>query len=387
MEALLKNLWSIGKVLLPAWLFLAISQAGYSIKEVDCNLRIFGSLKIDVCGEPQQKEFILLIDIGRVNPQDSLFGFNYEIIYEPTKVQMTDALYVNTLSEGFEIKAVSFNSKESKIIGYAATMGNFPVFGEKPLIAFLGKWISNCPDTATFKLNFIEFTEEFKINIRNYNDAILIGEVSPLESRNIKTNFSQNILKKKDNDTNFKVQMDFTIPRKSRIENFAMNFVTETSKIIFDSITTLSNDIELLFFERNNEIQKAHFKVINDDGLKQSIGIFGRIIFTSSTFTETITTKFEFDNECKCVNLVGNDTLRIEYEIEPTIVDFEKNEFNIDLSKFEQIKVYDIMGNMVLQLGDDLTKTEIRNLPYGVYFMIYTDTNKNVVKKEIYLNY
>ncbi len=387
MEALLKNLWSIGKVLLPAWLFLAISQAGYSIKEVDCNLRIFGSLKIDVCGEPQQKEFILLIDIGRVNPQDSLFGFNYEIIYEPTKVQMTDALYVNTLSEGFELKAVSFNSKESKIIGYAATMGNFPVFGEKPLIAFLGKWISNCPDTATFKLNFIEFTEEFKINIRNYNDAILIGEVSPLESRNIKTNFSQNILKKKDNDTNFKVQMDFTIPRKSRIENFAMNFVTETSKIIFDSITTLSNDIELLFFERNNEIQKAHFKVINDDGLKQSIGIFGRIIFTSSTFTETITTKFEFDNECKCVNLVGNDTLRIEYEIEPTIVDFEKNEFNIDLSKFEQIKVYDIMGNMVLQLGDDLTKTEIRNLPYGVYFMIYTDTNKNVVKKEIYLNY
>ncbi len=387
MEALLKNLWSIGKVLLPAWLFLAISQAGYSIKEVDCNLRIFGSLKIDVCGEPQQKEFILLIDIGRVNPQDSLFGFNYEIIYEPTKVQMTDALYVNTLSEGFELKAVSFNSKESKIIGYAATMGNFPVFGEKPLIAFLGKWISNCPDTATFKLNFIEFTEEFKINIRNYNDAILIGEVSPLESRNIKTNFSQNILKKKDNDTNFKVQMDFTIPRKSRIENFAMNFVTETSKIIFDSITTLSNDIELLFFERNNEIQKAHFKVINDDGLKQSIGIFGRIIFTSSTFTETITTKFEFDNECKCVHLVGNDTLRIEYEIEPTIVDFEKNEFNIDLSKFEQIKVYDIMGNMVLQLGDDLTKTEITNLPYGVYFMIYTDTNKNVVKKEIYLNY
>lgn len=128
--------------------------------------KIYPYSKVDLCDKdkPGGREVLLLIDIGSIKPIDSLYGFDYDISYNPEKIKFIQPIYIGTLSEAFEAHDMSIDAQKGLVRGFATTMifSNPPVSGNKPLIGFLVESKSDCADTSIVKLTSIEFTEEFK---------------------------------------------------------------------------------------------------------------------------------------------------------------------------------------------------------------------------------
>lgn len=379
-----KNLLLVGKIALLAWLTVAVSQAGISQRKIDCVLSIYGSLKIDVCGNDNQKEFVLVLDIGKVNSQDSLFGFNFEIGYEPEKVSITEPLYINTLSEYLDAKAVTIDSKNGKITGYAVTMGLIPVYGQKPLMAFLGKWLANCPDSAVFSTSYIEFTEEFKGIVENYRPAVLYAEVSPKPERVFTCQFGNDSIVDK---SNFFVDINLRIPANSKLKNFEIELNKNDANIIFDSVYSVTNDIEILLFEETENGYKIHCNIINDNGNNQILKVFGRIDTTN--VADTIYVKPVFDEECKCISGSLADKMLIKYSNIGYVFENNESKENFNIDEIAAVYLVDFLGK-VTKLEKEVLKngTNILNdKPDGVYFMIINTNKKAYYKKMIKMNY
>ena len=88
---------------------------------------------------------------------------------------MHSGLYLNTLSEFFDFRQVGF-LRSGKIIGVVAANFSSPqVTGDLPLIAFLGDYLTSCRDSAEVKIDYLEFTDEFKRSV-SYQSGYVIAE-------------------------------------------------------------------------------------------------------------------------------------------------------------------------------------------------------------------
>lgn len=380
-----KNLLSVGKIAFLAWLTFAVSQAGLSQRKIDCALSIYGSLKIDVCGNENQKEFVLVMDVGRVNPEDSLFGFNFEINYEPEKVAITNLLYINTLSEYLSDKQITSDSINGKIRGYAITMGFTPVYGQKPLIAFLGKWLLPCPDSASFSVSYIEFTDEFKGVVENYKPAILYGEIAPKPERIFSTEFAVDSIV---NEPNFSFDMNLKIPVNSRLKNFELDLNRNNKNITLDSVYSVTNGIEVLLLETTGNGYKIHCNVINDNGSNQALKVFGKIDGTD--ILDTLRVEPVFDEECKCIVGSSTDKVLIKYtKIGYVFENKDKNEENINIDDVVSVYLIDLLGRVTRLEKDVLRKMEdlLSEESNGAYFIVIRTNKKVYYKKMIKINY
>lgn len=379
-----KNLLSVGKIAFLAWLTFAVSQAGLSQRKIDCALSIYGSLKIDVCGNENQKEFVLVMDIGKVNPEDSLFGFNFEINYEPEKVNITDPLYINTLSEYLSDKQITVDSKNGKVRGYAVTMGFIPVYGQKPLIALLGKWLTPCPDSANFSISYIEFTEEFKGVVENYKPVMLYGEIIPKPDRIFNTQFAVDSIV---NEPNFSFYINLKIPANSRLKNFELNLNRADRNITLDSVYSVTNGVEVLLLETTENGYKIHCNVINDNGSNQVLKVFGRI--DGADVVDTLYVEPLFDKQCKCV--VGSSTDKVLIKYTKIGYVFENKDKNEDINIDDIVAIYliDLLGKATKLERDVLRNMEnlLNEESNGIYFMVIHTNKKVYYKKMIKMNY
>ncbi|MCX7909249.1 MAG: T9SS type A sorting domain-containing protein [Ignavibacteria bacterium] len=370
------------------------SQTGISQRKANCELSIYGSLKIDVCGNENQRRFILVMSIGNVLRSDSLFGFNFQISYSKDKVKITDALYINTLAEFFDTKAVSINSKEGKITGYAILMGMHPVYGNRPLIAFNGLWISECPDTAIFSVDFIEFTDEFKINIDSLKPTMLYGEVLYSKDKVFELKANKDTISSKDSSVFFDINVK--VPKNSRLNEFRINVISDFDAIKIDSVRSLGNDIEFSKYQLMGidkiDTFKTFFNVKYDSGKTNVV----RFYITNNKPNEFVKIIFEpeYDKNCKCVYENTNDTLLTFYEKIINNFKEENNFFEIDLVNNVNIIIYDMIGRIVKELdfgqgfyGYEELESAFKNLPKGIYYVVLFNKNKRFNKREIYVNY
>jgi len=382
----LRSLYTLSKVAIFVWLAFLASQTGMSQRKANCELSIYGSLKIDVCGNANQKQFILVMSIGKVLRSDSLYGFNYQISYDTGKVKFTDALYLNTLSEFFEMKSATFNAKEGKINGYAITLGMEPVYGDRPLIAFNGFWKTDCPDSAVFRIDYIEFTDEFKIVIDTLKSVTLYGDVFYSKDRILEVSTKRDTIEIQNPEAI--LDMEIKIPKQSRLENVVLNVYYPFEKMSIDSATLLDGNLELLFIEKNNGNVKVHLANKDDNGVVNSIRFYSTI--SSVNEYHKITFVPEFENYCKCVSGYSSDSLLVIYHKQIYKIE-EENNLN-DIDGIYYVYIFDLLGNLVKMeelsgnrydfLGDKLKK-----LPNGTYFLVKCNEKLEVIERKIYVNY
>ncbi len=381
-QILLKNWSSLSRFVLLVWLAIMASQASYTQRHSNCELSIYGSLKIDVCGNENQKRFILVMSIGNVMRNDSLFGFNFQLSYDNNKVKFTDALYLNTLSEYFDNKNVFINSKEGKVIGYAITMSMEPIYGNRPLLALNGLWIGQCPDTCTFTVDYIEFTDECKIIIDTLKPAKLIGETFYSRDRFFEISVLPDTLKFENNKG--VVELNVRIPKNSRLTNYSIISAFDPDIISFDSITSFGNNIVIEDYSYNNNLVRLFCKNLNDIGDTQKIRFYLNIK-TENHFT-TINFNPEYDSTCKCLSGYKTDSVSVIHIKEPSFVTEEKKYIDID-----KCYVYDVMGKLVknidIQSSYSGLENEMLSLNRGIYYVIYRDKFSKIIERKIYVNY
>lgn len=152
--------------------------------------------KIDLCDDINKHEVLVLLTIGKITKADSLFGYNFEIKYDPSKIKFNFVSTFGTLSEFFEIKQFTISVADSAIYGTAGHLNPFlePVEGDLPLLAIQGEWLGDCDDTSEVTLSYIAFTEEFKKNMAEPQQATVEAIIADKPDRKLSALFSDNQL-------------------------------------------------------------------------------------------------------------------------------------------------------------------------------------------------
>lgn len=157
-------------------------------KSKSYNLELLDLNPIDLCGKEYEREVTIAPYMGQIVKSDSMYGFEISIQYDPEVVQMNQKLFNNTISQFFEYKDVTFDSERGEIVmdGLLTTKVNAPpVAGDMPLVAFSGKFIGQCEETANFKVNYFYPIDGFKGKIDTIKSISVKGKIVDKPTRSI----------------------------------------------------------------------------------------------------------------------------------------------------------------------------------------------------------
>lgn len=351
------------------------------------------NINYDYCGDKDfHKEVLFTIEMGSFSRADSLYGFEYSIYFNPTKIRMRSALTQNTIAGTMSLTQNSFDSENGEIYGFAGKVQGQPYTGNLPLIAFVGEFISECNDTAFFELNYLAFTEEFKVNITDTNNLTIISKILAKEDRiiNIKSDTEKVITEK---DSISLIEFSFDYYKDSRLTAIKLNYEFENDSLFLEEILLVSESNELSNIDyKNKTIELDVNDVFSEDKL---------IFKIKSIAFDTSETKFNLylseTNNCSCVtqlseskatinNLQGDPINNVEItEKDFTISVSNSRLFISSLRIIEKLSIYDLNSQLIsINEINDFQKELNLNLPNGFYFLkIEFEDSKFIMKKII----
>ena len=397
-----RNLFTISNLLLLLWLAsLGVSQPAEAQDSITA--KVESRRVVDICGK-KNDQVVVVINLGKIVRQDSLFGCNFQLSYDSTKLKFHSALYLNTLAEFFDFKQVGF-FKSGKIIGAVATLGMSPIFGDRPLIGFLGNYTGECADSIEIKIDYLEFTFEFK-KIVGYQNGLVEGIVADFPNRSItlKTNSDSTIIDSL--NTNCRIGLIAETGNDSTVQ------ILE-SKLLFRNFNNytltdiVSKDTNLVKIEKNR---------IADDSADITFFVNGRINKQEiaeiaiaekrkgEEVAEISIVPYKTD-DCSCISryLATNHYVRSERkqddttgtgypdEIGQEIVErFNSGTYEWEIESRDDIEitVYDMLGNVIFvrKSISGISRISLDRFSNGVYFGIIKTKEQRILKKILIKN-
>jgi hypothetical protein len=214
---------------------------------------------------------LFTIDIGAIKREDSLFGFNFEVSYDETKLRFDRGIFLNTLSEAFDdlTRDVTLGFEPGTIRGYGVHLNIAlpPVFGDKPLVAFLCEFLPDTPDTTSLYINYLEFTEEFKKDVVGYEPIFLQVEYLDKPDRFFNLSFDTTELIFDETDTD-KIMLQVSAGAPTRIYDLSMDIVTDDDGFAIEEISAKSDNIiinEVINIQRGVKISASFLNKISEE--------------------------------------------------------------------------------------------------------------------------
>lgn len=350
---------------------------------------------VDACDSLAKTRLVLKVNIGEIKKADSLYGFDIELKYDPTKIKFTNYLVGNTLSEFFEEKSFSLGLEGDKVKGYATTF-NFnvpPAYNDSILIAFSAEWIGGtCKDSSWVQITALNFTDEFK---KKLNDTLGGGYVynEPIEKPErivtIIPDSSKFILQPKETEIDYKLNVK--LPDYNFVNKLKLYFNGQDTVSIFD---VKSNDNVNIDKFSNSEIELS---------LNERVTNFVLDIKAAYVLNDTITdysyglNKVEY-NDCSCIFNYKTAPIKITKDSSfVSVKDGDQNIVNqdgvISINNFDQkinkISIYNLLGSKIYEENVQ-NKTEIKifinEFKENIYF-IRIEKNDKIENKKFYKCY
>lgn len=349
--------------------------------------KVIAKRTINLCKNDNNR-FTIGINIGEVQTTDSLFGFDIELKYDPTKIRFINALTGNTLSEIFEEKNFSYGYEENLVKGYATTMkfNIIPPSGSKDLIAFFAEWIGDmyCPDSSLIEINRLEFTDEFQKKVTEYVPAYVYTVNEPDKTDKLIFSFDKSNYIIPSGVSELKIYVDVTKPMSSKINTFKV--LLNNSKVIkLREVKSLDNHSIINEYDENHftfdftySNTNTNLELTYDYLLKDTISSYSYLI-----------NKIEYA-ECNCIYdyvasgiLISKDSVFASVQEEYAInYNCSNNTFTISDDRIKEIKFVDILGR---NLGSYNVTTpliiNLDNISTNVIFAIIKANNNYEIKK------
>lgn len=403
-----RNLFIISSVFALLWLtLLCVSQ------EAKAQDRITASVEsrrlIDVCGQTKD-QVVVVLNLGNISRSDSLFGCNFKLNYDSTKLRFHSALYLNTLAEFFEFKQVGFFSNGS-IVGAVANLSMNPVSGNRPLIGFLGDYLSKCPDSVEVSIDYIEFTDEFKKAVDNQNGYVQ-AEVADKPDRYFKLYIAEadtTVIDSLSSEVSLAIRVEQGIEEDitsmemlmvlKDFNNFDIKNIEPADKSILDieSIENRDDSVLIKFFVNGKlngkeiaivEIaEKREGKEIAEIQIKPLVvnnhcACFSRLLSDEH---------FIVSQDRKDADTTDTTTVVVnDYMIDELVEEFydaASNEWVVNIgNEGYAVSVYDLKGSEVLFMHGSVgvSRISLDRFSTGVYYGIIRVSNK-IVKKKIFI--
>ncbi len=375
-------------------LFITTYTQNINAKE---NKKIISVIEIDsplLCGTEDDKNFVIAIDMGEVFREDSVYGFNFELRYDSTKIKITDYLVVGTLAENCSYKGCSFLN--DTIRGYAANMDMTRLSGKKPLFAFKGKALTECSDSALIILEYVEFTEEFIHKNLEYQNLNLKIEKKLHPENRIEIKIPDDTLNLNEESNNiYNYTIPFEIYSSTAVKKLHILISGDNANSIFllkDSIYSFgkaellnTNDSLFLNITFDNQVYYKKFDI--------NIALdISKLITEDKDYFKEYNLSIIKDN-CKCIDTYISDKFAINYQKkEDSTYVFESNTDKNDtyvvsekmylnnLSGFKDLIIYNSIGQIVSKLNiENLNYVDLSNkIKDGIYFGILINPEKSI---------
>ena len=368
---------------------------------VPVTLKVHGG-DVHLCELENDRDFIISLSIGQVLSTDDLYGYSLYINFDPSVVRMTGGLKLNTLSEHLsefstkiyggtlEIHAVDFINK---------------TYGDKPLIAFQGEYISDCAGTFTIEIEALEPVDDYKHEVDVSNAQIDVYAV--IEDTTDTKFFATTI----DSDSLIMQAVDYTDSFVITAEAYELAKIDKAQFVI-----SLSDQEFSEFFVIDKIVEKNNVLVTEYLSSDQSCTITANISdeFNSGEIFEVFISKKDSVNaqanltieskiitECSCITKIIDDSIALRaYKDTTTGVNVEiitdsqiksyyssgEDVFVIDLKglKSNKIEIFSMLGYIIKNTNSEILSDEIRMdascISNGVYFGRISLLNGDVKK-------
>lgn len=393
------NLFIISSII--ALLWLVPFGAGQELKAKDTVwARTVSKRVVDVCGQ-RKDQVIVVIDLGKIVKTDSLFGCNFQLSYDSTKLRFHSALYLNTLAEFFEFKQVGF-FRDGHIRGAVATLGMQPVAGDRPLVGFLGDFIGDCHDSVMILFDYLEFTDEFKKKIIYENGFVAaVTADKPDRYFQLTADSDTTVIDTLENEASFaigaKQGIDSIVKKlemRLEMKNFDNFYVkslepADTNLLKIDSIDIADTAVYVSFFV-NGVVNNKNIAIV--DLVEKE---------KAEEVAEILIKPVGIDDGCSCFSrLLGDvhyvksaqrkkDTIMtVDRGMDGEITDNYYSASNIWFinSKSEpyRVMIYDILGNLMVDRRSyaGISRISLDGFSNGVYYGIIQNS-KTLIKRKI----
>ena len=360
------------------------------------------------CGDDNAKSFVLTVNIGTMTSTDSLYGYNFQINYDSTKVILSDLLTVGTLSENCDFKSGG-NDTLGHFRASAMMMGMTPMTGNLPLVAIQGYLKEDCydlpEDSVKITMDYLEFTNEFTYDsIAAFEDTYFpIRRNSAIsESQYLKLRVMEDSLNLLDTVPTMRLYVEipdlsihnisFSIDYSDLKDYFSQDFTG-----LIDSVTCDGAKTEFVDMQNGNHL--AEIRVENDDLFLRGDRIYVYLKQVDSIYTEADAQNFNLYvtphelEECNCLGAYLSDSVKIETFVEKTddvkeISDLTLYRFdgeNLSFSNdYDNITIYDLRGGLILaRQGLSAGETiQLASQMNGVFFAVL-EKNKILTRIQI----
>ncbi len=357
---------------------------------------------VDVCGSSSEKECTISISIGEVKPEDDFYGFNFEARYNREKFIFNEPLYINTLAQFFDNDKRNVAFLDSGLIrGFGGTYSGTSVYGNMPLIAFKGRFIGQCPDTSYIRLEWIEFTREFKKVVDYSNKYVIVNaEVADKPGRSITAGFENDTVIFDKADSTGVAVAKINVTNNTRLNNIEFELVTDdtvnfriekedvksiTEKLKIDSLTDIENGYRI------------YTTIFDDIGNDSVFEIKIKELKRNGEIKELKLTPIKV-NDCTCIKNLIEDKTNLKGNKEDTlgITEFEnkaingyyneiKDKFIIETdTEIKEIVIYNILGNLIKKINisviDKNAEIAADGLTSGVYLVTVRNMREEINK-------
>jgi hypothetical protein len=383
---------------MPVIFFTGMTNKSFSQNTAD--LFMTSQYNIQYCNDKvNDTNVVITIGAGKILKSDSLYGFDFLIKYDTTKLFFDKPVYMSTFSENIPDKGVYFNGKNGEVRCFA--LNSYPFSGNLEFIGFNGVYKNaSCWDSALVVFEDYELVD-FTRNIKVRDSLWVVPKSRMPENYLIETKTNKDTL-------NFNNQ---------NINKFYCK-INNDNQIILDSLGYI------ITFSKNFKYRINNFKKLSDSVAIERIyedndKLLVKFKFNGVRFSEINIVEFEIEklntlndentyliieplnlSNCDCIKHenMSSDTVYMYKKID-TVADIkEKNEyFQVDGVKFgfninntknieiQKIQLFNYEGRIVeeyvVHKNNDKLFFNV-NYPGGVYILnIFTPMG--IIKKSV----
>lgn len=370
----------------------------YSKSAVD--VKLTSHFTVSYCERSIPKtEVLVTVGLGEVKRTDSLYGFNFAIKYDRSKLYFNSTITTNTLSEFASYAHVSFGLEYGKLFG--AGINNTPLTGNKELIGFYGDYIGDlCNDSALVEIEYIEFTDEYQKSV-NKLDTIWIKPVKNDVTYNAEIKFPNNEYIYDSTITNIlPIEMNFS--KVKYLDVIGLNIYSENQSynLIYKNINDNFKINEIAKTANSISLQIENIKNIDLSG---NIRFFDIELTKNINETDTNSRIFVKPiklSDCDCFDdrKVTNDSIRIKY-IRSNVTNVEDIDNSIEVTSYldkiqvnsnfeiiKRIQLFNSVGNIVVDEFIDNSNYYTDNIFSNGVYLVRIWTDKQVINKKILIN-
>lgn len=354
-------------------ILLLILAYNISYGEVSIKPKIELVRNFDPCDSEPRISLRIVTD--RITSSDSLFGFDFGIKFDTTKVRFQNVLTSNTAMGKFTTSYSSAINEEQLIRGGGGILGMNPIVGDTILFGVNFDYIATDFSSVTFVIEYIHMTDEFT---RVIDLSENIFEFSPvvrdLPNRRLNILSSENYFVF-DSTLERNINIIKSIYTDNRLNNFDLKVNYNKNLLSIDLLSNENYNIE----KSDNALDYDIYKISSEKFESNTEDIFLHCLQTNNINEEVISSInleiIDWDKK-SCITSQSSN-FNVEYKTYKKIE--ENSSVRMIAEKYHNslIEVYDILGNKIYE--SKFSHSDLYNLKKGLYFVRVDENIKKII--------